>query len=61
MKSLDWFSMLFLAAFVISLLTGKAYFRGVHGRDENPRMYWSTVVCYAVLAALIPVLRLIKG
>lgn len=58
---MDWFSGLFLVAFVVSLLTGKAYFRGVSTRDENPEQYWTTVVCYGVLAALIPVLKLFKG
>ena len=54
---MNWFSGIFALALVISLLTGKAYFRGVYARGENPRMYWMTVLSYGVLAALIPTLK----
>lgn len=57
---MEWFSAVFLVALAISLLTGKAYFRGVHARDEDPRMYWMTVASYVLLAAFIPLLKLFK-
>jgi len=58
---MDWFGMVFSVAFLLSLLTGKAYFRGVFDREESPSMYWQIVGCYAVLAALGPALRLLKA
>lgn len=39
----------FGALIIVALVTGKAYFRGVYARDENPRRYWTIVGCYAVL------------
>ncbi len=58
---MDWFGVVFSVAFLLALLTGKAYFRGVVDREESPSLYWQIVGCYAVLAALGPVLRLIKA
>ncbi|MDO8904938.1 hypothetical protein [Hydrogenophaga sp.] len=58
---MDWFGMVFSVAFLLSLLTGKAYFRRVYDRDEAPSMYWQIVGCYAALAALGPVLRFFKA
>ena len=40
----------FGALLIVALATGKAYFRGVYARDENPRRYWTIVGCYAVLS-----------
>lgn len=40
----------FGALLLVALLTGKAYFRGVYSRDEDPRKYWTIVACYATLA-----------
>jgi hypothetical protein len=57
---MNWFSGIFMLALVVSLLTGKAYFRGVYARAENPRMYWMTVLSYALLAVLIPILEIFK-
>lgn len=47
---MDWFTGVFVIALAASLVTGKAYFRGVVSREENPRVYWQTVGCYVVLA-----------
>ena len=47
---MDWFSLLFLAAALIALVTGRAYFRGVVTRADAPRRYWSTVGGYAAVA-----------
>ena len=54
---MDWFGVVFSVAFLLSLLTGKAYFRRVYDRDETPTMYWQIVGCYAALAAMGPALR----
>jgi hypothetical protein len=58
---MDWFSALFATAAVLALLTGKAYFRGVTARAENPARYWSIIGCYIALALLMPVLRLLRA
>lgn len=58
---MDWFGMVFSVAFLLSLLTGKAYFRAVYDREESPSMYWQIVCCYAVLAALGPVVRFFQA
>jgi hypothetical protein len=58
---MDWFSAIWLVALVLALLTGKAYFRRIIVREIEPGHYWSTCCCYAVLAALMPALRIIKG
>jgi len=58
---MDWFGMAFSVVFLLSLLTGKAYFRRVYDREESPSMYWQIVGCYAVLAAFGPALRWLKG
>jgi hypothetical protein len=57
---LDWFGFLFLAAFVVSLVVGKAYFRGVVNRATAPRRYWSIVACYFVLGTATGLIPLIK-
>jgi len=54
----------FGALLVVALLTGKAYFRGVYSRDEDPRKYWTIVACYATLALaglLMPHLSPLEG
>lgn len=58
---MDWFGVVFSVAFLLALLTGKAYFRRVYDRDETPAMYWQIVGCYAALAALGPVLRFFQA
>jgi len=58
---MDWFSAIWLVALVVALLTGRAYFRGVVHRELQPAYYWSICCCYVVLAALMPVLRILKG
>lgn len=57
---MDWFSALWLFALAYALLSGKAYFRGFYARDEQPRQYWTICACYLVLAALMPVLGMMK-
>lgn len=47
---MDWFSLLFLLAAVLALLTGRAYFRGTVHRALDPRRYWSTVAGYVAIA-----------
>ena len=58
---MDWFSALFLTALVVSLLTGKAYCRGVIERSESPGMYWFITASYLFLAVFIPLGRMVKG
>lgn len=58
---MDWFTALWLVALVTALVTGKAYFRRVIVRELEPSHYWTTCSCYAVLAALMPALRILKG
>jgi hypothetical protein len=58
---MDWFGFLFLAAFIYSAFSGKAYFRGVVRRKDDPRQYWSIVACYLVLASFMSVLPAIRG
>ena len=58
---MDGFGLLFSVAFLVALLTGKAYFRRVVDRDEAPALYWRIVGCYAALASLGPVLRFLRG
>ncbi len=58
---MDWFTALWLVALVAALATGKAYFRRVIVRELEPGAYWSTCSCYAVLAALMPALDVLKG
>jgi hypothetical protein len=57
---LDWFSGVFLLATVLALATGKAVFRGVTERAEEPARYWSIVGCYLALALATPVLNAIR-
>jgi hypothetical protein len=45
------FGGLMAAAAVVSLATGKTYYRRVIARDEEPGMYWSTVAGMGILAA----------
>ena len=52
-------STVFGAALVVGVVTGKAYFRRVHSRDENARRYWTIIGCYAVLVLAGLVLPLI--
>lgn len=40
-------------AFVISLLSGKAYCRRVIDKSEEPFTYWSTVFAYGFLALFV--------
>jgi len=40
----------FMFALITSLITGKAYFRRVIDREEEPAAYWQTVLCYAFVA-----------
>lgn len=47
---MGWFNYLFFLALVVSLFTGKAYFRGISKKEENPKRYWSTVMGYFILA-----------
>ena len=47
---MDILAIAFGALLLVALSTGKAYFRGVYARDEEPRKYWTIVACYAVLA-----------
>ncbi|MBL0939324.1 MAG: hypothetical protein IBJ03_10530 [Gemmatimonadaceae bacterium] len=47
------FGWVFVAALVISLATGHSYYRRVFSRDTEPRMYWSAVASYLVLAVFI--------
>ena len=57
-------AIIFGVLFVVALLTGKAYFRGVYRRDENPRRYWTIVACYATLligGLLMPRVSPIQG
>ncbi|HEX5739004.1 MAG TPA: hypothetical protein VFY22_10870 [Hydrogenophaga sp.] len=58
---MDGFGLVFSVAFLLALLTGKALFRGVVDREESPSVYWQIVGCYAVLAALGPVLRFFQA
>ncbi len=48
---MDFMAIVFGGALGVALLTGKAYFRGVTVRTEEPSRYWRIVACYAVLAA----------
>jgi uncharacterized membrane protein len=50
LRTVGW---LFVLAALISLSTGKAYYRRVYVRDAYPSRYWQTVVSYLVLAAFI--------
>ncbi len=47
---MDFFTGIFIIALAASLATGKAYFREVVIREENPGGYWQIVGCYGVLA-----------
>lgn len=58
---MDWFSAIWLFALAFALITGKAYFRGVVERASDPAEYWTICGCYVVLAALMPVIRMLKG
>jgi hypothetical protein len=58
---MDGFGLVFSVAFLLSLLTGKAYFRRVYDREETPAVYWQIVGGYAALAALGPVLRFFQA
>ena len=58
---MDWFSALWFTALAVALLTGKAYFRGVVDRRESPTDYWVICACYIVLAAMMPVIKLLKA
>lgn len=49
---MDWFGLFFLGAFTVSIVRGKAYFRGFVERETDPRRYWSILGCYLALAAL---------
>jgi len=57
---MDILTWVFGGAFVVALLTGEAYFRGPVRKDDDPRQYWVTMACYAVLALLVPVLAFFK-
>lgn len=57
---MNFFSVLFLSFFAISLATGTAYHRGVIRRDENPGAYWVTTVGYLLIGLLIPAMDLIR-
>ena len=57
---ISWFTGLWVAAIVIALVSGKAYFRGTIRRDDDPRQYWITVGCYGVLALLEPLLVVLR-
>ena len=57
---MGWFNFLFLAAFVLALVTGKAYFRKVVPRDQDPRQYWSIIGCYLVLGLMPLGLRILS-
>lgn len=39
------FGWLFFGGGVVSILTGRSYFRGVIARDDDPFGYWSAVFC----------------
>jgi len=57
---MDILTLVFGGAFLVALVTGKAYFRGVVERSEDPVAYWTTTACYVVLALLIPVIKMFK-
>ena len=46
---MNFLAVVFGAALAISLVTGKAFFRGTYTRDEDPQKYWTIIGCYAVL------------
>lgn len=56
----DILTPVFGGAFLVALITSKAYFRGVVVRSEDPAGYWTTMACYVVLALLIPVIKMFK-
>ncbi len=48
---MNFLTLIFSGFLAVALVTGKAYFRGVYARDDNPRRYWTIIGCYAVMAA----------
>ena len=57
---MDFFSVLFLSFFAISLATGTAYHRGAIRRDENPTAYWVTTIGYLLIGLVIALPDIVK-
>lgn len=58
---MGWFGTAFLIAFVIALVTGKAYHRGMVDRREHPGNYWIVVGAYFFLATVGYTMPLLKS
>lgn len=58
---MNFFTLIFGAFVVVALVTGKAYFRGVATRDDNPNRYWTIVACYAMMAVAGLIFAAIPG
>lgn len=50
LRTVGW---LFVAATLIALTTGRAYYRRVYAREIHPGRYWQTVASYLLLAVFI--------
>ncbi len=50
---LKGFAALMAGGVVLSLLSGKTYFRRTIHRDEEPFAFWSNVVCMGLLAMFV--------
>ena len=48
-RIVKWLAALFALAAVISLVTDKAFYRGVIEKEENPGRYWQTIASYLIL------------